>query len=453
MIFRLKTFLTPFLFLSAFCVFLPHASLGSEAKGPGGTVFGIHVLPAGYKLPDNVHDWDPISGSVNNYHVPQVRAQVNAEIQQLYQTGQRRSRLFLWHRRDALAPEDAPNRVIGTVLKSLGGDFSPQVMENLQDILKTMHATGFQEIEIVFGAVGQNYPFWWYDRLTAGQPLPIPHDNDADGVYDSLFMVPPGCQANVYPGDFAPADAFPFPCHELWRGSATEWTTGPDSNEDYYQENWNVIYNVWPVLKEAAAGMIVRVDLCPECEVPTDDNPAHYESGHAGDLLYHLAQGKRALYTLRLWVDFNLNFSKSDTVGFSIISGTAEQVDAAIRGAYQIYDRTILGRPYLIDQHIYHAPERNMSAAQQLQQMDRTLKALGDYHTGVIVGESYTNDPDTAVSLNNSGVTRTIWYLCQFLFVRHDNPDGTNGDHFFHPNWVTPYLPIVPFNQYRQYGF
>ncbi len=168
MIFRLKTFLTPFFFLSAFCVFLPHASLGSEAKGPGGTVFGIHVLPAGYKLPDNLHDWDPISGSVNNYHVPQVRAQVNAEIQQLYQTGQRRSRLFLWHRRDALAPEDAPNRVIGTVLKSLGGDFSPQVMANLQDILKTMHATGFQEIEIVFGAVGQNYPFWWYDRVTAG---------------------------------------------------------------------------------------------------------------------------------------------------------------------------------------------------------------------------------------------------------------------------------------------
>lgn len=69
--------------------------------------------------------------------------------------------------------------------------------------------------------------------------------------------------------------------------------------EDVYQENWNLVHNLRPIIVDA--GIHYRLDLCNEA-IPASNQPT---------LL---------AYARRLWTDYTHVYGKDDTLGFSVVS-------------------------------------------------------------------------------------------------------------------------------------
>ncbi|MEU3272956.1 hypothetical protein ABZ639_19110 [Saccharomonospora sp. NPDC006951] len=89
-------------------------------------------------------------GVVNSFHkAPETIAE---QLQAMYDAGQRRLRIPLFHRR---GPES------GTLLDSTGGDLSAQNRKNLTDLLALIKETRYEEIQVSFIPSGGNTPFEW----------------------------------------------------------------------------------------------------------------------------------------------------------------------------------------------------------------------------------------------------------------------------------------------------
>ena len=134
----------------------------------------------------------------------------------------------------------------GTIMSSSGGNLSTQHRSNLTNLLAEIESIGYSEIEVSFHPQASNNPLFW------------------------------------------PA--------------VTETPTWANPYEDVFQENWNLIYNLRPIIAEA--GMLYRIDLLNE------GIPASSQTG--------LRQ-----YAQRLWNYYVYTFGKNDTVGFSIIGTSA----------------------------------------------------------------------------------------------------------------------------------
>ena len=441
---------------------LSHVALAG-ANAPGGSLL-LHDLPPGHVYPDNAHTWNPLGGAVNNYHIPTIRSAVDGYLQANYNTGQRRVRIMLWHGRNGSSPYYqlfGDPVIVGTVIWSGTGNFPSITRENLAALLTKVRDIGYQEVLVALGPQGHNYVGPWLDRSVYA-----PHDTDGDGIYANNFFAPPSCSPSAYPGDndgdgIDDIDSLPFPCHDLWRGSISAWET---ANEDYFQENWSVIYNIYPLVT-GIPGLLVKVDLGNEYTVEQDcSNPecngsgdraggaSRYEAGHVGDIFYHKLWGKRANYMWRLWGNVRSVFgSNALTGGFSFETGGGlAAITRKVRGAYQIYDS--VGRPYYVVSHFY---DENWiggpDAGQMFEQLHNALNSVGATGEGVIVGESYWNDAKTANDLNlKSYLGRTIWYLIQWPIVRGD---GTNGCSQGTGCFVDADGGVMQFQNYTTRGF
>jgi hypothetical protein len=160
-------------------------------------------------------------------------------------------------------------------------------------------------------------------------------------------------------------------------------------NEGLFQENWNLISNLRPII--SAAGIPYRIDLHNEA-IPAPNQPVLLE------------------YAKRLWASYTSTFGRGDTVGFSVIGDEP----ARIAMMPQVYGDT---QPYLFDLHFYGGVQDNeylsfLAAHDQ-------MKQLG-YVQGWIIGEAYYNDPIAAdrlrAAIHDTG--RTVYYLTQWPLTR-----------------------------------
>ncbi|MEM8930237.1 MAG: hypothetical protein AAGE94_03635 [Acidobacteriota bacterium] len=187
------------------------------------------------------------------------------------------------------------------------------------------------------------------------------------------------------------------------------WTSW---NEPMFQENWNLIYNLRPLI--AGAGIQYRIDLMNE------GAPASHQT--------QLRQ-----YVWKLWINYNLRFGKADTVGFSVAAGTSNPLDTAtVVNRYNttrdIYDSTSYGPPYLWDVHLYDSP------GLKLQALDQAMNARGD-SSSLIIGETFYDDAATWSAIQSTYVSRTVWHIYQWPLTPNRGCDG--------------HVDITPPTQYR----
>ncbi|WP_433788625.1 hypothetical protein [Actinoplanes sp. CA-252034] len=190
-------------------------------------------------------------------------------------------------------------------------------------------------------------------------------------------------------------------------------------NDDMYQENWNLIANLRPII--AGSGIHYRIDLCNEA-VPTKSQPV---------LL---------AYTQRLWNDYTNAFDKKDTVGFSAIgyAGRIENIP-------KVYGNN---PPYLFDFHFYR--RNGVDEGSLFTTAHNMMNQYGYTKQGWTIGEVFNNDPTAASTLRQAidSTGRTVYYLLQWprQAPSIDVPDPTCPDATVPP-------PPVNFGAYIAQGF
>jgi len=162
-------------------------------------------------------------------------------------------------------------------------------------------------------------------------------------------------------------------------------------DDDLYQENWNFIHGLHPIL--AQAGLPYRIDLSNEGMPMSTDPPA------------------RADYARRLWNDYTANFGKSDTVGFSMTVWIADRIS-------QIPNVYGSNPPDVLDLHIY-GDDWNGDEYKQLVDAHHKLQEMG-YAQSIIVGETYFNDGTAADNLRRAvqDTGRKVLYVTEWPLSR-----------------------------------
>ena len=185
----------------------------------------------------------------------------------------------------------------------------------------------------------------------------------------------------------------------IGQNSPVNW---PSWNEDLFQENWNLIANIRPIIKNS--GILYRIDLMNE------GAPAN-----------HQTQLKE--YVRKLWINYNLTYGKADTVGVSVI-GQANEGDTTYRGTIDrynttknIYDATPFGSPYLWSIHFYANLKGNFLA------LDNAMNARGD-NTGIIIGETFYDDAASWNAIKQTNISRTVWHVYQWPVTPSRGCDG-----------------------------
>lgn len=186
----------------------------------------------------------------------------------------------------------------------------------------------------------------------------------------------------------------------------------PAWNEDLYQENWNLIYNLHPIV--AASGLLYRIDLMNE------GTPAS-------------SQVMLLKYAQRLWSDYTYTFGKNDTLGFSIIGDSTDRISQIP----QIYRGNT---PYLYDFHFYGASQTEQ---QQFIAARQKMQSLGLGQVGWIVGEAFFNDPTAANGIQRAitSTGQTVFYVAEWPLHRGASCSDVDV------------APPVAFDAYRAYGF
>jgi len=90
-------------------------------------------------------------GVIPNFSRPDARTQIESELAQMIQSGQRRLRIGVFHGRGLDT---------GTIMDSTGGDLSRQNRRNLAGLLAAVKAAGFVQVEIAFHPQGPSIDEW-----------------------------------------------------------------------------------------------------------------------------------------------------------------------------------------------------------------------------------------------------------------------------------------------------
>ena len=227
-----------------------------------------------------------------------------------------------------------------------------------------------------------------------------------------------------------------------------EFGTGNTASRTWFfdsatlEENWNLIRNLRPLI--VGANMIYKIDLLNE--------------GAASS-----TQPVSRQYTGELWSRYNAAYGKSDTVGFSVATGSRVEAANPNRNVIgdlaadryntmkQVYDESGFGAPNVWDFHFYDDLDR------KFRKVDAAMNAQGD-NTDIIIGETYYQDLTTLSSIQNISTNREIrsiyaWPVttargCDghadipFPDEYHYQPRLTNADAPQQPA-VTPQQPAV----------
>jgi hypothetical protein len=89
-------------------------------------------------------------GVVYNYDT--AKSTIDGQLQQMYNDGQRRLRIPIYHGRGINS---------GTIMDSTGGNLAPRFQSNLANLLSAIKVRGFLEIEVSFNPQGGNDPTQW----------------------------------------------------------------------------------------------------------------------------------------------------------------------------------------------------------------------------------------------------------------------------------------------------
>jgi hypothetical protein len=339
------------------------------------------------------------------YIDPNNKPTIDDWFQQMYDNGQRRARLVLWHMRlDKL--QDYNGIYLNSCYNAdppYCGSFSPAVQTSINQILQKLKDIGFVEVHVTMGPGGYN--------------LPLPCEVKVSDSQD--------------PNSWCSADD---PHENLWQGSIEsgtgntdpwhQWTDGvppgeryKTSDTDYMGENWNIIWNTWHEIRAFHDGVtfIVKMDFGGEIlpvesiyndgiGAPAPAGRTGFAPGHQGESLYHRYAGKAANYVFTMWWNFNYVFGKTDVNGFAL-NGPDH-----VASAFEIYGRTGYGNPYLWSLYAYD------NAGQVLLDTDAKLMAKGDTQTGIVIAEAYFNDANSAASLNSAtqSISRPVFFLTQW---------------------------------------
>lgn len=178
-------------------------------------------------------------------------------------------------------------------------------------------------------------------------------------------------------------------------GAFNEPTSWNSWNEPGFQENWNLIVNLRPLI--AGAGIHYRIDLLNE-GAPTS------------------SQTQLKEYVRKLWINYNLVFGKNDTLGFSIIGDNVNRYQTM----RSIMMATGYGLPYLYSVHFYETAV----AGSGISNLHAAMQNNGDAQ-GWIIGEALYQDQPTLDKLRSLNLgTRTIFYLLQWPITRNRGCDG-----------------------------
>lgn len=177
---------------------------------------------------------------------------------------------------------------------------------------------------------------------------------------------------------------------EFGTGNTTTRTRFYDTST--LQENWNLIKNLRPII--VSANIDYKIDL--------------WNEGAAAS-----TQPISRQYTSDLWALYNAAYGKSDTVGFSVATGSrveAANPDPNVIGDLaadrytvmkQVYDESGYGAPNVWDFHFYDDLDR------KFRKVDAAMVEHGD-NTDIIIGEAYYQDPVTLSHLQNISTNRQI---------------------------------------------
>ncbi len=203
--------------------------------------------------------------------------------------------------------------------------------------------------------------------------------------------------AAVKDAGFAEVEVGFFP---LEANSPMDWDA---LNEDYYQENWNLISNLHPII--AQAGIPYRIDLSNEAMPMSGDKQGRFQ------------------YATRLWNDYTWNFGKADTIGFSMtvwLAGRVAQIP------------TVYGNnpPDVLEFHLYRDPSGwNKDEYVQFVDAKNKMNDLG-LNQPIIVGETYFNDATSAANIrraiNDTGAN--VLHLLQWPMTYQNNCPDTGVD-------------------------
>ena len=93
------------------------------------------------------------------YHLEQQT--VREQLQTMYNNGQRRIALFIWHKNFSDSEISEYGSVYGHIVSSNGGNLVPQQQENLRNLIIDIKNTGFEEIIVRFAPRVPNLPESW----------------------------------------------------------------------------------------------------------------------------------------------------------------------------------------------------------------------------------------------------------------------------------------------------
>ncbi len=285
------------------------SSLTCGAAGRGGSNYHFYQIDGCNREP---------YGVLKNFHT--ATAQIQGDLTQMYANGQRRLRIGIYHGRGLNS---------GTLIDSTGGNIDAQYRQNLVDLLATIKAIGYEEIQFAYFPQAQNNPGNW--------------------------------------------------------SSSIGWTS---TNESYFQENWNLVFNLMPILR--ASGLHFTVDLGNELYLP--------ETGAQG------IPTNRAFYANKMWANFRTVFNIAESVGFSVRPGKIGELSKA---------RVIYGSfpPYTMSIHMY-GDYYNM-----VRRAHSELNSANYKYTGLVIGEVPYNDATAANQVNAASLTigsRPIHWLTQW---------------------------------------
>lgn len=164
----------------------------------------------------------------------------------------------------------------------------------------------------------------------------------------------------------------------------TSWTT---FSSDYFQENWNLIQNLRPIIVNS--GIPYHLDLQND-GIP----PLGYDA---------LLQ-----YDQMLWNDYVAAYGSADTLGFSIIADAGHVEQVSLVYGPSAYGNS--GSPALFDVHIYDESGNQFATAFQ------SLNAQGYVNVPWIIGETWYNDATQAAALRQQAnmTGQKVLYLTEW---------------------------------------
>jgi len=286
-------------------------------------------------------------GIIANYHQQNVRNTVKQQLKTMFNNGQRKLRVPIFHSND---------QTTGTVLKSTGGNLTGRDRTNLKNFLTDIKAAQFNEILVGFFPVSKSNPHNWY--------------------------------------------------REFGTGNTT--TKTKYFNSAMLQENWNLIKNLRPII--TGANINYKIDLRNE--------------GAAASNQWVARQ-----YASELWAYYNAAYGKSDTIGFSVATGSkaeAANPDRSVIGNLavdrytnmkRVYNESGYGAPNVWDFHFYSDLDRKYA------KLDAAMNANND-NTNIIIGETHYQDATTLSHIHNIRTSRKILAIYAWPVTTASRCDG-----------------------------